>query len=242
MSDVLIERLRSAKSVVFFTGAGISAESGIATFRDKGGLWDQYKAEELANADAFKKDPQLVWGWYQARRAVVLGASPNPGHTAIAEMETLVPKVMVVTQNVDGLHRQAGSKNIVEVHGNIRVSRCFLCDKENDDPALLTVEQVPSCECGGYLRPGVVWFGEQLDYDDWKRAVAAATKCDVLFTVGTSSLVQPAASIPLGAHRAGAYVVEVNPEPTSISDRINEVIREASGVALPRIIEELRNS
>jgi NAD-dependent deacetylase len=238
----LIDRLATAKLVVGFTGAGISAESGVATFRATGGLWTKFKPEELANVDAFLANPQMVWEWYQARRDVILGADPNRGHRALVELEELVPKVSVITQNIDGLHAAAGSSEVIELHGNIRKNFCQSCGARYDDESLLVVEQVQQCACGGSIRPDVVWFGEALPADAFTLAEERACGANVFFSIGTSSLVYPAAGLPLLARECGAYMVEINPEETPLSGYMHETIREASGVALPAIISKLRQA
>lgn len=240
ISKTLLERLDTARRVVFFTGAGVSAESGVATFRASDGLWAKFKPEELASMDAFLANPQLVWEWYQARRDMVLHAKPNPGHYAIAEMEELIPEVSVATQNIDGLHAAAGSTEVLELHGSIRRNFCQRCGTSYDGDELLTVGEVQRCGCGGMIRPAVVWFGEMLPEKVLQRAEMRAQSADVLFSVGTSSVVYPAAAIPMIAREEGAYVVEINPEETPLSPIAHEAIRDASGSALPRIVQMLR--
>lgn len=239
-SSTLLERLSNARLVTCFTGAGISAESGVATFRATDGLWAKFKPEELANVEAFLANPQMVWEWYQARREVVLNATPNPGHTAIVELEQLVPKVSVVTQNIDGLHAVAGSSEVIELHGNIRKNFCQSCRKRYDDEEFLTIRDVLECECGGKVRPDVVWFGEMLPRESMELAEARAWETNVLFSIGTSSIVYPAAGVPLIALDSGAYVVEINPEPTPLTPYAHESIRGASGEILPSLVEALR--
>lgn len=239
-SRTLLERLANARAVTCFTGAGVSAESGVATFRAADGLWSKFKPEELANVDAFLANPQMVWEWYQSRREVVLEARPNPGHLAIAELESLIPSVSVVTQNIDGLHTQAGSSDVIELHGNIRKNFCQKCRRRYDDEELLVEKQVQSCECGGKIRPDVVWFGELLPADAMERAEERAAQANVLFSIGTSAVVYPAAGIPLLALQAGAYVVEINPEPTPLTPYVHETIRATSGTAVPELIGRLR--
>lgn len=233
------KKLSSFKKAVFFTGAGISAESGIPTFRGKDGIWNKLKPEELANFDAFLRNPKLIWEWYNHRKDIVHHAQPNKGHTAIAEMEKYFDDVSVVTQNIDNLHRRAGSKNIFELHGNIERNYCIDCRtfyNEDFDPS----EKIPRCKCGGLIRPDVVWFGEYLPQDQFKGAEDASLSCDVFFVVGTSAIVYPAASIVYTAKRAGAYIVEVNIEPTEISSLVDISFFEKSGVVLPIILEELK--
>lgn len=239
-SRTLLDRLANACAVTCFTGAGVSAESGVATFRAADGLWSKFRPEELANVEAFLANPQMVWEWYQSRREVVLNARPNPGHYAIAELESLVPSVSVVTQNIDGLHVQAGSTEVIELHGNIRKNFCQNCRRRYDDEELLAEKKVRSCECGGKIRPDVVWFGEMLPAYAMELAEERAAQANVLFSIGTSALVYPAAGIPLVALQGGAYVVEINPEPTPLTPYVHESIRGASGEAMPEIIRQLR--
>ena len=212
--------LRAARHVVVFTGAGVSAESGIPTFRDAlTGLWSRFDPTQLATAEAFERDPALVWGWYEWRRALVASAAPNAAHHAVAAMAARVPKLTVVTQNVDDLHERAGSLPL-RLHGSLFAPRCFRCARPADPPPLLHAEQArlepPRCGCGGFIRPGVVWFGEALPADAMESAFAAAGDCEVLLSVGTSSVVHPAAEIPRVAARSGAVVIQVNPDPTPL--------------------------
>jgi NAD-dependent deacetylase len=209
----LARRLRGARHVAVLTGAGISAESGIPTFRDaQTGLWARYDPQDLATPQAFQRNPRLVWEWYAWRRELVARAAPNPAHHALVAIERRIPQLTLITQNVDGLHQQAGSQNVVELHGNITRTTCF------DDHQLVerweaTDEPPPRCpRCGGRLRPDVVWFGERLPEAALTTAQAAAASCDLFFSIGTSGMVEPAASLPLLALRRGAVVVVVNPE------------------------------
>ncbi|MET0539253.1 MAG: NAD-dependent deacylase, partial [Xanthobacteraceae bacterium] len=193
--------------------------------------------EELATPEAFQRDPKLVWDWYAWRRGLVLQAQPNAGHFALVELESWVPEFLLVTQNVDGLHGRAGSKEIVELHGNIARTKCYDCERVADelDPVSDTVP--PRCvHCGGMLRPDVVWFGEMLPAHALERAVQAATACNVLLSVGTSTVVEPAASLPFSALRAGAGVVEVNPDPTPLTGRASFSLRGPAGVVLPALV------
>ncbi len=240
ISGILLQRLAAARTVVAFTGAGVSAESGVATFRASDGLWSKFSPEELANVDAFLANPQMVWEWYQSRRHVVLEATPNAGHRAIAELEEFVPRVTVLTQNIDGLHADAGSSEVIELHGNIRRNYCQTCHRRYDDEALLTTHDVPRCACGGLIRPDVVWFGEMLPLEAFERAEGRAREADVLFSIGTSAVVYPAAGIPISALESGAYVVEVNPEQTPLSRYAHETIRASSGEAMPQVVRRLR--
>ncbi|QYD69020.1 NAD-dependent deacylase [Paraburkholderia edwinii] len=242
----LITALRGAKHVVFLTGAGVSAESGIATFRDAmTGLWERYSAEQLANADAFRRDRELVWGWYEWRRMQVMKAEPNAAHRAIAAIASKVPRVDVVTQNVDDLHERAGSDKVLHLHGRLNRPFCFACGHPHTLSAGIPNEPEggrrlapPQCErCGGYVRPGVVWFGEMLPKSQWDAAVEACEACDVLFSVGTSSLVQPAAGLPLLAARRRAMVVQVNPNPTSLDGIAQINLVGAAGVIMPALVD-----
>lgn len=232
--------LASAKSVIFFTGAGVSRESGIPTFREaQTGLWAQYDPEELATPSAFKRNPTLVWQWYDSRRRKLKEVKPNPGHYAIAELEQLLPKVVVLTQNVDGLHMLAGSHNLVELHGSIRDFFCF----DNRHPAgqiPLGLEQPPQCHCGSLLRPAVVWFHEALPDGQFDRARQEIADCSVMFVVGTSSLVHPAAGLPYIAIEKRIPVVEINPDPTPLSKDVDLVLRGASGEILPQIVQTFK--
>ncbi len=236
--DELIQRLRTARRVAALTGAGVSQESGLRTFRDaQTGLWAQYRPEELASPEAFRRDPKLVWDWYAWRREAVKAVRPNPGHYALAQIEKRVPEFTLITQNVDGLHRMAGSQNLLELHGNIQRVRCAECytftEIWDDD-----TESVPRCRaCGGLLRPDVVWFGESLPRDQLEAAVEAARACDVFLSIGTSGVVQPAASLAFAAHNRGAVVVEVNAEPTPLTSRADYVLQGKSGEILPGLVE-----
>lgn len=240
ISRTLIDRLANARYVVAFTGAGVSAESGVATFRAKDGLWSRFKPEELANVDAFLANPQMVWEWYQARREVMLGAEPNAGHRALVEMEDLVRHVSVVTQNIDGLHTAAGSTEVIELHGNMRRNFCQQCRRRYDDEALLHVHEVPVCACGGNIRPDIVWFGEYLPPEATALAERRSKDAGVFFSIGTSAVVYPAAGLPMLAREHGAYLVEINPDETPLTPYAHEVFRGASGTALPAIIAALR--
>ena len=236
--DALRDVLRDARHVCVLTGAGISAESGVPTFREaQTGLWEQYNPLELATPEAFVRDPELVWRWYRWRRELVAAAEPNAGHRALAKLETLVPRLTLVTQNVDGLHQRAGSRDAIEFHGNIFVDRCFVegcvvdCDHATD---------VPTCPgCGADARPGVVWFGEAIPAAALDDAFAAAADCDVFLSVGTSSLVYPAAGLADIAKETGATVVEINPQPTDLADSISFAIAANAGAVLPELVDSL---
>jgi NAD-dependent deacetylase len=224
-----------APSVAVLTGAGVSAESGVPTFRGKGGLWRSYRAEDLATPRAFRNDPTLVWEWYDWRRALIGECRPNAAHHTLAEMEAQLRDFVLITQNVDGLHHRAGSRNVVELHGNIWRLRCTRsCRPPWEEPRVPLPEIPPRCgQCGALARPDVVWFGESLPEDALEAAFAAARRCQVMLVVGTSAVVQPAASLPLLALQHGAHVVEVNPHPTPLSGLVSEVIRRPAAEALP---------
>jgi len=238
------EALRGARHVVVFTGAGVSAESGIPTFRDAmTGLWSRFDPAQLATPEAFERDPAFIWGWYEWRRARVARASPNAAHRAIAEMARLVPRLTLVTQNVDNLHERAGS-DAIHLHGSLFAPRCFACGRAAELPPETQAEggepmEPPRCErCGGAVRPGVVWFGEALPEEAMRAAFDAARSCDVLLSVGTSSVVYPAAEIPHVAANAGAVVVQVNPDPTPLDRVATFNLRGAAGDILPRLLRQ----
>jgi NAD-dependent deacetylase len=222
--------------VVALTGSGISAESGVPTFRDaQTGLWSRYVPEELATPEAFARDPELVWKWYAWRRGLVEGAKPNAGHEALADLERRAPVFSLVTQNVDGLHQEAGSSNVVELHGNIRRNRC---PAENIIVEVGEMDQLPPLcpNCGSPLRPDVVWFGEALPAKGLRVASEAARSCHIFLSVGTSGLVYPAASLPYEALERGSIVVEVNPDPTPLSAQADFSLRGRAGEVLPRLV------
>lgn len=234
---------RRETRVCVLTGAGVSQESGVPTFRDKDGLWQKFRPEELASMQAFLANPELVSEWYEHRRKIVRNVKPNAGHEALVELERHFTAFTLVTQNVDGLHARAGSKNILEVHGNIMRSFCVDCEAFASDLVLeqmSSAKQVSCEECGGLLRPDVVWFGEMLPTDVWEQAQAATLQCDLFFTIGTSAAVYPAAGLSLLAAERGAYVVEINPQETEISAHVDEVLRGPSAVVLPELVRAIR--
>jgi len=238
----LITKLASVQRVVVLTGAGVSAESGVPTFRDaQTGLWAQYSPEELATPRAFKRNPRLVWEWYEWRRKLVAGAKPNPAHLALAEIENLFPSFCLITQNVDGLHQRAGSRKVIELHGNITRTRCF------DEGTIVsrwpdTGDVPPKCpDCGGLLRPDVVWFEEPLPGKEMELATHASVTCEVFLSVGTSTVVYPAAALPTEALQHGATVMEINPQPTPLTAKAHFVMTGAAGVVLPELLAELKN-
>jgi NAD-dependent deacetylase len=234
----LLSLLRRIPKLVALTGAGVSQESGLRTFRDaKSGLWAQYKPEDLASPQAFARDPKLIWDWYAWRREAVKGVRPNPGHHALVEIENNIPHFTLITQNVDGLHRMAGSQRVLELHGNIQRVRCSECstsvDTWGDDS-----ESVPRCkECEGLLRPDVVWFGESLPRDQLEAAVEASRTCEVFLSIGTSGVVQPAASLGFAAHNRGAVIVEINAEDTPLTVKADFVFQGKSGEILPELVK-----
>ena len=236
--DALLTALRDARHVCALTGAGVSAESGVPTFRDaQEGLWAKYNPLELATPDAFEANPRLVWQWYAWRREQLADVQPNPGHTALAEMEKLTPVLTLITQNVDGLHQRAGNNTVIEFHSNIFDNHCFqgcgLVDPVGDG-------EPPVCpKCGGMVRPGVVWFGESIPEQALDDSFAAAADCDVFFSIGTSATVYPAAGLVGVAREAGAVCVEINPEPTGQADFFDYAIAGKSGEILPKLLELL---
>jgi len=230
------EILHRAQRVAVLTGAGISAESGVPTFRGKDGLWKQFRAEDLATPEAFARDPRLVWEWYDWRRGIVGRAEPNPGHTVLAKWEKVFPEFALITQNVDGLHVRAGSLNLLELHGNIWKTRCTREETVAENFEIPLKQIPPACpNCGAILRPHIVWFGESLDPDILRRAFGASSLCDVMLVVGTSAFVQPAASLPLHASAAGAKIIEINPDPTPLTHYADVSLHGKAGEILPRI-------
>lgn len=236
----LSQALRQACHVVVLTGAGISAESGVPTFRDAlTGLWAQYNPEELATSQAFLSNPELVWQWYAWRRELVSKVQPNAGHLALVEWARHIPRLTLITQNVDGLHQRAGTQSVIELHGNLAQAKCFdegTIVEEWDE----TEKAPPPCpHCGGLLRPDVVWFGEALPEQAFKEAAMAAFACDVFLSIGTSGLVEPAASLPLIALRRGARVVLVNPEETPLLNEKVDFLRGSASAVLPALGREV---
>lgn len=238
----VVTHMRSAERVVALTGAGVSAESGIPTFRQaQTGLWAQYDPIELATPQAFLRTPRLVWDWYTYRRQIIAVAEPNPAHYALVDLEQHYPTFTLVTQNIDGLHWRAGSRDMLELHGNIERTRCFECgtyaqgwDEEGELP--------PRCgHCGGLLRPDVVWFGEGLPERELHLAYTVTQQVQIFLSIGTSAVVQPAASLPLIAKRAGAYVIEINPEETSLSVVADCWLQGQAGVILPELVRQVFN-
>ncbi len=239
--DRAAKMIERAEYVIAFTGAGISAESGVPTFRGKGGLWEKYKPEEIATPEAFERDPRRVWEWYKWRMELIARTKPNPGHIALARMEEAGIVKAIITQNVDGLHQRAGSKNVLELHGSIWRVRCVnpSCGYRatiREPPK----EIPPRCpRCGSLLRPDVVWFGEPLPSRVWEQAVIEAGNADLVIVVGTSGVVMPAAMIPLLVKQHGGVIIEVNVEPSNITVSADVFLRGKAGVVLPKLAEKL---
>jgi NAD-dependent deacetylase len=239
--EALIEVLQSSRHVCVLTGSGISAESGVPTFREaQTGLWEKFDPHELATPEAFLRDPELVWKWYRWRRKLVTNVQPNAGHRALVELASRMQAFTLITQNVDGLHQRAGSENVIEFHGNLFEDRCFAegCLVEDATDTDATVPVCPGC--GGHVRPGVVWFGEAISEQVQSAASTAAASCDLFLSVGTSSLVWPAAGLAETARVAGATVVEINPNSTPLSERSDFCLNGNAGVVLPELISCLR--
>jgi len=236
----LVEILRTGPRIAVLTGAGISAESGIPTFRGKDGLWREFRAEELATPQAFFGNPGLVWQWYDWRRGIIGAKEPHAGHYVLARWERHFPDFVLITQNVDGFHRRAGSRNVLELHGNIWEIRCTREGTIAENTECPFREIPPHCpSCGALLRPNVVWFGESLPSETLEEATAASATCEVMFVIGTSAYVQPAASLPVIAAERGAKVVEINPEPTPLSSTADFSFQAKAGEILPLIDERL---
>jgi len=233
------EIIRHGESVFVLTGAGVSAESGIPTFRGRDGLWKNYSATDLATPEAFQRNPALVWEWYHWRQSFISRAQPNAAHQAIVELERRSKKFLLLTQNVDNLHRRAGSQNVLELHGNIFRTRCTRCGNIAEHQTFSENDRLPLCKCGGVLRPDVVWFGEGIPQDIWHASIEFVTTADVALICGTSAVVWPAAAIPEIAQRGGAKTIEVNLEPTSVTNLVDLSLLGEAGVILPRIVETL---
>ncbi len=236
--------LAAARHLVVFTGAGVSRESGIPTFRDAEGMWAKLDPLVYATPQGFRREPELVWSWYQWRRRKMGEVAPNPAHYAIAELERLIPRVTVVTQNIDGLHQRAGSSDVLELHGSIVRFKCFAgCrgDPTPVPPPLLESDELAHCpHCGALVRPDVVWFNERLPAAVWEMAAGVAVTCDAMLIVGTSGVVEPAASLPKYAAHQGAFLVEVNPEETPLTAIADVTLYGRAGEVLPRLVERIR--
>jgi NAD-dependent deacetylase len=233
---ILKEKIASARSLTILTGAGISADSGVPTFRGADGLWRNFRAEDLATPDAFEHDPRLVWEWYNWRRELIATKKPNPAHDAVVELERHHQDFWLITQNVDGLHRAAGSRRLSEIHGNIWMTRCTGCRavKENRD---VPIAILPTCRsCGSLLRPHIVWFGEALAQEDLRRCADAIQACDVFLVIGTSGFVYPAAGFASAAKAAGAFVAEINLETTPQSGAVDLALQGRAKEIVPLLL------
>lgn len=234
--DGVTARLKKAERVAVLTGAGVSAESGIPTFRGQDGLWKNHRAEQLATPQAFAADPALVWEWYHWRRGLVREADTNPAHRALVAMESRVAKFTLITQNVDGLHLTAGSCNVLEMHGNINRARCSSCDNRME---LTDQSGVLECDgCGSLMRPDIVWFGENLDPGILEQSYLAAGTADLFIVAGTSSVVQPAASLAFAVKGSDGFVLEVNLDPTPLTGTADVTILGKAGEVLPELVEK----
>jgi NAD-dependent deacetylase len=237
--ELAASRIARSRYTVVSTGAGISRESGIPTFRDLDGLWGKYRPEELATREGFIANPGLVWRWYRERLATARAHEPNPGHYALAELERLLPRFLIVTQNIDNLHLRAGNREIVELHGNISRYKCL----EYGHPAEPSDEwgdEPPLCHCGSLIRPDVVWFGESLHEIELECAFKETQKCDLMLVVGTSGLVQPAANLPVLAKQVGAVVIEINPSRSELTPLADIFLMGPSGEILPRLLDKVK--
>jgi NAD-dependent deacetylase len=234
----LVHALQRASSVTAFTGAGISAESGVPTFRSVDGIWTKMKPEELASMEGFLRNPKLVWEWYAQRKRIIAGVQPNAGHHALVRMEHRYAQFAIITQNIDNLHQRAGSSRVYELHGNIERNYCMRCGRRFSNSEALSMEVPPHCtSCGGNIRPDVVWFGEMLPEEEWDKSVRAAESSDVFLSIGTSAVVYPAASLPLIAKRSGAFLVEINPEPTPMTPQADAFLQGPSGTLIPALLD-----
>ena len=240
MFESIIEQIKDIQKIVFVTGAGISQESGIPTFRGKDGLWRNYNAMELATIDAFYKNPKLVWEWYNERRRNIFAAQPNLGHKAITELEKYA-EVVILTQNIDGLHQKAGSTKVLELHGSIVKIKCSVCDFK-DEMITEFSEIPPLCKCGNILRPDVVWFGESLPQNVWQKAIIFSSQCDLMIIAGTSLVVSPANTLPIYAKQNNAILIEINPEKTEMSSEMDLVIRNTSARVLPEFVSMFKEN
>jgi NAD-dependent deacetylase len=237
----LLDFFKKTTRIVVLTGAGISAESGMPTFRGEDGWWRNYRAEELATPEAFAKNPKLVWEWYDMRRKIIHECCPNPAHETMADMERYFENFQLVTQNVDGLHKRAGNENVIELHGNLWRVRCVEEGKTYDFLEVPLTEIPPRCECGALIRPDVVWFGESLPRAQIESAFEAAQKCGLMLVVGTSGIVQPAASLPIIAKQNSAPIIEINLEPTPLTPFADYSIQGKAGEILPKLWKLIKN-
>ena len=235
-----VNTLKSAQSIFVLTGAGISAESGIPTFRGANGLWKNYSVTDLATPQAFTRNPQLVWDWYRWRQDLISKAKPNAAHQAIVKLEQKFKNFLLLTQNIDNLHRRAGSQNVLELHGNIFRTRCLKCgDLLDDHTSHVLNKTLPKCRCGGLLRPDVVWFGETIPQDTWNQSLEFLNTADVALICGTSGVVFPAAAIPEIAKTSNTRTVEVNLEPTPLSSIVDIALHGKAGEILPELVAQV---
>lgn len=240
MKDFFRSHSGKFKRISAITGAGISAESGIPTFRGEDGLWKNFRAEELATPQAFQKNPQLVWEWYLWRRDIIETKKPNPGHFALAELEKRYADFFLLTQNVDGLHFRAGSKNLVEIHGNIFINRCISCENEIKIDSTKPDDTLPKCNlCGSLFRPGVVWFGESYDSFKLNESILRMQNSDLLLIIGTSGAVSMPVYLAEIAKENGALLLEINPERSSFSSSVDLFLKGKSGEILPELVQEI---
>jgi NAD-dependent deacetylase len=244
LTQKFLLRLKNASAVTVLSGAGISAASGVPTFRGKDGLWENHNVEDIATPQALKNNPDLFWKFYRWRKNLIKEVKPNLGHYALVDFERIYDDFQLVTQNVDNLHREAGNKKIVELHGNLFRIKCENCNQIYTDP-ISENSQIPICKsCNGSLRPDIVLFGENLEEKNLRAAQEAAAGCEIFFSIGTSALVEPAASLPFLAKGNGSYVVEINPEETPLSQHADECLRGKTEKLLPAliiIIEKLKS-
>jgi NAD-dependent deacetylase len=238
--DDLIAKLSSLERVAALTGAGISAESGVPTFRGANGLWSKLKPEELANFDAFLRNPELVSEWYKHRREVTRVAQPNPAHYALVEMEKMFPQFTLITQNIDNLHRRAGSRNIAELHGNIEKNYCLDCGARYDGKDFDANNSFRCSKCGGLIRPDIVWFGEMLPPDQWEVAEKAAESAEAMLVIGTSAVVYPAAQLPMTTRSHGGMIVEINVERTDLSEFADVFIQGSASEVLSELVDKIK--
>lgn len=234
--EIAANLLRRARSVFVLTGAGVSAESGIPTFRGSEGLWKNYSAEQLATPDAFRRNPELVWEWYHWRQGLIRKAEPNPGHYTLAKIEQRAEQFLLLTQNVDDLHSRAGSKRVLHLHGSIFRTRCSACGRTEEYSYTDASQTLPKCACGGLLRPDVVWFGEQIPSGIWNEALGFIGGADLAMICGTSGVVWPAAAIPGIACERGISTIEINLEPTAVSSVVEVSLIGKSGEILPELL------
>ena len=238
ISNKLVSLLRGDVRTVVLTGAGISAESGVPTFRGADGLWDKFDPRELASIDGFMQNPKIVWEWYLFRRGVIENAKPNKGHKTLAALSRKLTDFTLITQNVDNLHRRAGSEGVIELHGNILRNKCFECGEPLPDQEI-NPDDLPRCQCGGRIRPDVIWFGEMLPEEAVNIAMTTSLRAQLFFSIGTSAEVFPAADLPRIAKRSGAYLVEINPTQTPLSMLADEMLQGKAGEVLPQIWEHV---